>query len=237
MYRVAICDDEPVICAQIEDIILKYGKENLEEVDIEVFSSGEDLFKYTENEHGFDVIFLDIELKQMNGVEIGRRIREELEDEVTQLIYISAKQGYAMDLFSNRPLNFLIKPLNKDKIEKSLKQAMQLTRKRNLFHEFNVGKTHYKVPYKDIIYFESDDKKIRIITTTVTYECYGKLGEIRTGVPSRDFLQVHKSYLINYLYVTESQYDCIKIINDIQLPISQTYRKEVRDFLIKRRKG
>lgn len=237
MFRVAICDDEHAICSQIESIILSLQEDIFDKFDIEVFYSGEDLFRFILNEHKFDVIFLDIELKQMNGVEVGRRIREEMLDEVTQIIYISAKQSYAMDLFQTRPLNFLIKPINKEKIRKSLKLAMQLSGRCNLFFEFHVGKMYYRVPYKDIIYFESDDKKIRIISTENTYEFYGKLADINKGVPSKDFLLIHKSYLINYMYVSEAKYDSIKLSNEISLPISQTYRKEVRDFLIKRRKG
>lgn len=237
MFRVAICDDEHAICSQIESIILSLQEDIFDKFDIEVFYSGEDLFRFILNEHKFDVIFLDIELKQMNGVEVGRRIREEMLDEVTQIIYISAKQSYAMDLFQTRPLNFLIKPINKEKIRKSLKLAMQLSSRCNLFFEFHVGKMYYRVPYKDIIYFESDDKKIRIISTENTYEFYGKLADINKGVPSKDFLLIHKSYLINYMYVSEAKYDSIKLSNEISLPISQTYRKEVRDFLIKRRKG
>ncbi|WP_066715886.1 LytR/AlgR family response regulator transcription factor [Clostridium sp. Marseille-P299] len=237
MFRVAICDDEQAICSQIENIILNFQKEVFDKIDVEVFYSGEELCRFILNEHKFDVIFLDIELKQMNGVDLGRRIREEMHDEVTQLIYISAKQSYAMDLFQTRPLNFLIKPICKEKISKTLKLAMQLSSRCNLFFEFHVGKIYYRVPYKEIIYFESDDKKIRIISIDKTYEFYGKLADIKKGVPNKDFLLIHKSYLINYMYVSESQYDSIKFTNGVHLPISQTYRKEVRDFLIKRRKG
>lgn len=237
MYRVAICDDESYICSQIEDIIINYQKETMKEIDIEVFYSAEDLYRFIKEEHKFDIIFLDIELKQMNGVEIGRIIRQEIQDEATQLLYISSKQDYAMALFDNRPLNFLIKPLSKEKVEKYLQQAIEISEKSNLFHEFNVGKVHYKVPYKDIMYFESDDKKIRIITNTVTYECYGKLTEIKEVVPSTEFFYIHKSYLVNYLYVSEAQYERLKMTSGIYLPISQTYRKDVRDMLIKRRKG
>lgn len=237
MFRVAICDDERAICSHIESVILNFQESILDKFDIEVFYSGEDLCRYILNDHRFDIIFLDIELKQMNGVEVGKWIRDELLDEVTQIIYISAKQGYAMELFQTRPLNFLIKPINKEKIYKTLRLAMQLTNGCNLFFEFHAGKTYYRVPYKEIMYFESDDKKIRIISNDNVYEFYGKLADIRKGVPSKEFLLIHKSYLINYMYVSEAKYESVRLSNGKCLPISQTYRKEVRDFLIKRRKG
>ncbi|MDF2611653.1 MAG: LytTr DNA-binding protein [Lachnospiraceae bacterium] len=237
MFRVGICDDEQTICTQIENIILNYNNETSMRIDLEVFYTGEGLCEFIENEHTFDLIFLDIELKTTDGIEIGRKIRKEQNDDVTQIIYISAKQGYAMDLFENRPLNFLLKPLREEKIIKYLNEAMLLYKKYNLFFEFSIGKEFYKVPFKDIIYFVSHNKKINIITINRTYESYMKLDDIKRMLQDKDFLSIHKSYLVNYMYISESQHDNIKLTNGDNLPISQTYRKEVRDTLMNRRKG
>ncbi|MBO0545513.1 response regulator [Clostridium botulinum] len=65
MFKVAICDDEPVICGDIENVLLNYQKYNFEEIEIEVFYSGEELCRYMEKEQSFDLIFLDIEMKEM----------------------------------------------------------------------------------------------------------------------------------------------------------------------------
>jgi DNA-binding LytR/AlgR family response regulator len=237
MFRVAICDDQQEICSQIENIILDYRKDVAIEIDVEVFFTGEELCEFIEKEHDFDLIFLDIELGMIDGIEVARRIRQDMNDEITQILYISSKQSYAMDLFESRPLNFLVKPLSEERIIKYIKQAIQLCEKGNLLFEFRMGKIFYKVPYKDIIYFESNDKKIQIVTVKGGYEYYGKLSDIEQIVPNKDFLLIHKSYLVNYMYVSEAWYDTLKLSNGISLPISQTYRKEVRDILIKRRKG
>lgn len=62
----------------------------------------------------FDLIILDIELTEINGIAIGKYLREELNNQTTQIVYISSLRDYAMDLFAVRPLHFLIKPLKKD---------------------------------------------------------------------------------------------------------------------------
>jgi len=116
MFRIAVCDDHVQICTEIETIIRDSKKLKSYDIEIDIFHSGESLLGYIERNHNFDLLLLDIELQLMNGVEVGRKIREDQKDEITQILYISSKQSYAMELFDNRPLSFLIKPIDKDKL-------------------------------------------------------------------------------------------------------------------------
>ena len=237
MFRIAICDDEPEICSQIHEIISDYSQESHESIEIHPFCSGEELwFSMTEGLH-FDLIFLDIELKLLNGINIGKKIREELGDETVQIVYISSKQGYAMALFETRPLHFLVKPLNPEQIIQVVKKSQELNATMNQLFEFRVGNSYQKVPQREIIYFESIGKKIHIITTRGTLEFYGKLSEVCDSVPDNEFLLVHQSYLINYCYISEYQYEQLTLSNGASLPISQAYRKAVRERLLARKRG
>lgn len=74
----------------------------------------------------------------LNGVEVGKKIRDQLCNETSQIVYISGKDSYAMELFDVRPLNFLIKPLQKEKIEVVVRKAIDLVDKGNQFFEFNI---------------------------------------------------------------------------------------------------
>ena len=85
VFQIAICDDEQTICSQIEKIILNYFKTTPQKVKIEVFYSGERLCEFIEKEHSFDLIFLDIELERINGIEVGMKIREEMDNGVCQV--------------------------------------------------------------------------------------------------------------------------------------------------------
>ncbi len=236
MFRVAICDDEKTICSQIEKVILDYQKDCAEEIDVLTFSSGEELHKIIKDGQAFDLIFLDIELDKLNGIEVGKIIREELNDNITQIVYISANKDYAMELFENRPLNFLVKPICCEKIIKNLNVAINLHKNSNLFFEVYCNYNFTKIPYKKIMYFESNDKKINIITIDEKYEYYGKLSELKKEVKEKDFIQIHKSHLVNYQYIVEVSYEKIILTNGEELNISQSYRKEVRNNLKMRRK-
>ncbi len=69
----------------------------------------------------FGLIFLDIEMQYVNGIEAGKIIREKMKDELTKIVYISGSDNYAMELFQVRPLDFLIKPISKDYWEDNCK--------------------------------------------------------------------------------------------------------------------
>lgn len=236
MLKIAICDDDNYICTQVESILLDLSKNLSQRLEVEIFYSGESLFKFISSGVYFDMIFLDIELEKLSGVEVGKKIRDELNNETTQIVYISGKNSYAMELFDIRPLNFLIKPLQEEKIESVVKKALDLAERGNRVFEYKIGRVNNRVPIKNILYFESNGKKVRIAIRDAVYEFYDKLIEIEQRLDNQDFIPIHKSYLINYYHVIEYQYEYVKMSNDIILPISQRNRKSVRDRLLERRR-
>lgn len=108
MFKIAICDDEPIICSYIEKIIHDYSKSIAESIEVEVFFSGEELYKYLKNEINFDLIFLDIELSKLNGIDLGKKIREEMKNEIAQIVYISSKES-CYGSFSSKTSKFFNK--------------------------------------------------------------------------------------------------------------------------------
>lgn len=224
MFHIAICDDEVILCTQLEKYLEDYICRGI--VRTEVFYSADKLYEALLRGEYYDLIFLDIEFRLSSGVEIGHRIREELEDEKVQIVYISAKQSYAMELFSVRPLNFLVKPISERDVIDNVDKAIALSRIYGSFFEFKFGPDNHRIPYGSILYFESNNRKIYIHTKRDTKELYGRLNEIEAAAP-HTFIRIHQSYLINRMYVTYWNPEEIILINDCRLPVSQTYRKEM----------
>lgn len=115
MIRIAICDDEIGTCSDIENMILDFADSHALQIETEVFYSGETLYRFLKSECVFDLIFLDIQLLEMDGILVGKQIREQLKNEKVSIVYISSKETYAMHLFQVRPLDFLIKPITNEK--------------------------------------------------------------------------------------------------------------------------
>lgn len=157
MFRIAVCDDSEPILSQLNAVLYDYS--GPETIELEAFATGETLWHAISSGEYFDLIFLDIEMNLLSGIEVGRKLRNSLKNETTQIVYILTHQKYAMALFENRPLNFLIKPLDHEQVIKALKKALELAAKGNLTFEFSVGKDFYRLPFRDILYFQSENKK------------------------------------------------------------------------------
>lgn len=235
MLKIAICDDDKALCRQLKSILNKISENINEFFEISVFYTGEELCDILLSKKSFNVIFLDIELCEINGVEVGKKIREELNDELTQIVYISAKDSYAMELFDIRPLNFLVKPLKKEKIESVLKTARKVLGSNNQYFEYKIGNVNFNVSISDVLYFESSGRKVKIILKDDEKEYYGKLSEVEKKLKNSDFFSIHKSYLINYNYVIEYTYEYVKMSNNEILGISQNNRKAVREKLLQKK--
>ncbi|MDF2656242.1 MAG: LytTr DNA-binding protein [Bacillota bacterium] len=233
MFRIAICDDEQVICSQIENVILKYAAENNERVETQVFYSGEELIRFLKCGEGFDLLFLDIELKLINGVEVGRRIREEMDNQTMQIVYVSGKDTYFRDLFDVRPMHFLQKPVTEEDIIKDIRLGMKLSNKLGGIFVYRKGHEAYRKPVSDILYFESNNREVKMVTSDDEEVFYGKLDDVYEQVGKYHFMYIHKSYVVNYLYVKKFQYSEVTMSNMEVLPISQARRKMIRELQLK----
>lgn len=229
MYSVGICDDNDNICLQIKEAINEYSRKHAEVINVNIFKSGEEVYEFFLERNNVDLIFLDIELGKLNGVELGVKIRSEFKNENIQIVYISAKQNYAMELFQVRPMNFLVKPINSSHVSKMINKAIELNGK-NIFFSFRVGKNLHRRKIKDILYFESIGRKIKMVTINETLYFYDKLKYVLKNVKEYNFLLIHRSIIVNYQYITDFFYDQVVMSNLEALPISQSRRKAVRDF-------
>jgi len=232
ILKIAVCDDEPGTCSEIEEAVRSFAITYALKIQTEVFYTGEALYRYMKEESSFDLIFLDIQLTRLSGVDIGRMIREELGNEKTQIVYISSWQSYAMCLFAVRPMDFLIKPLSVEKIGNKIGQYLKLTRGQRDFYSFISGRSLCKVLYQDILYFQCDGKKIRVVQFGETREFYGRMRDVEEQMCKKGFWTIHKSFIINSNCVKEYRYDTVMMVNEDQLPISQRYRNEIRQKLL-----
>lgn len=230
MLKIAICDDDIFIRKELELIIQNYCEYLQYEYDVSSFCDAETLLKTISTFGNYDIIFLDIRLERMNGIEAGEIIRNVNHDERTKIIFISAIKDYVFDAFAARPLNYILKPLNKEKVERVIKKTIELIEEERGVFIYKSG--HYKLSLylSDIIYFESVLRKIQIITSTECKEFYGKISDLLEK-NLYNFIQIHRSYLINADQVYKYTYTSVKMKNGHELSISQNRRSEVMESL------
>jgi len=243
MITIAICDDETKIGAELECALTKILNNLNVKHEIDVFFAGEELCKKLEAKTHYDLIFLDIEFAkdELSGVEMGRLIRDNHKNNIVSIVYISWEKKYAMDLFDIRPLHFLVKPLNYEKLEKVIRTFLEIAGLWSGVLSYNIGYDTFKVPLKDILYLENQERKIILyLASGKSEEFYGSLKWVYEEQLKRfDFLFIHASYVVNYDYITTVEYSQLFLANkELPLPISKHRRNDVREsyFAITKRR-
>ena len=230
MFKIAVCDDVASVCNELKTMIMDMKNDLIcKEITIDTFYSGEALIDNIKEENLYDLIFLDIELGKINGVEVGHIIRKQMEDYVTKIIYISSKDIYDRQLFDVQPLHFLKKPIDSKKVFDDIQLAMKISEKENRNFEFKSFRNTIKVPYRDILYFESSGRKVFLMGTKNNYTFYGNIKDLEEVLP-KFFIHPNRSYFVNYEFVTCFKFEELIMTDGSIIPISRNKRKEIREL-------
>lgn len=232
MFRIGICDDDEQFTLQMENFVSEYANKNDISVEIHTFLNAEKLFLSIREDGPFEILFLDIELGDNTGIDIGKIIRSDLKNEIMQIVFISAKEEYALQLFDIRPMNFLIKPVDYQKVAYIMDEYERLFYRHNSYFTYNVGKRTYRMYENCILYFQSQGKKIQMVTLDGTEEFYGKLSDVVSQLNEQMFCIVHKSYVINLRYVAQYRSDSIVMVNGDEIPVSQSMKQKVKERIL-----
>ncbi len=233
MINIAICDDNINICSEIENILLEYKNENNVKFNIDIFNSGNKFLEYLTLGYTYDILFLDIQIGDLTGVDVGDFIRNKLKDRYMKIVYVSNFEKYAMKLFDLKPTNFLIKPLDKNKLKKVLNDMLYDLKIQSEEFIFSFKNVIFKIKYKDIIYFEKIklSKNIKLITTNNEYIFRDSLNKIQEILKSNDFIKINKSILVNFNHIKIFSPNKFKIIltNEEELPLSKNRIREIKE--------
>lgn len=233
MYKIAICDDETCTCHELEQMLRESSLMSNPGLEIDVFYSGENLIAYLKNGVQYDFVILDIELVQLNGVDVGKYIREINHDFHTQIIFISSKDSYAMRLFAVSPLDFLIKPVSPEALMTVIKRGIAVLVDSGVFFVCKCGKEHIVLNCNEILYLTSDKRVINVVCKDGIVRYYGKLSQETEKLPDC-FLQIHSSYIINLNAVRKSGKDYVLMNNGEIIRITRKYSDKFKEKVLLR---
>ncbi len=184
------------------------------------------------NHNIYDIIFINTELKKMDGKQLGKCIRKKYWVDVVAIVYVSSKISKIVQLLEVMPSGFIQKPFKQKELYNVLNNVISAIEKHKLkVFSFRVAGVTYKVPLHEILYFESRNKVIDVYTITEKKSFYSTLCGIEAELESQEFLHIHKSYLVNGRHIIQYSYDKVTLTNHVELPISQTRRKKIKSML------
>lgn len=227
MIRIAICDDEEVIVSQIETILFDIcNKENIQ-IEVDGFYSGIALEKEIHNGTAYDLLYLDIHMKNGDGITAAENIRK-VDDNVL-IIYVSGYDKYAIELFRLDVFAFVKKPIDLISFSNTFLQANQKIGSRRSYFIYHFRSQEYKVLCDSILYFESNGRKINIHMKNGEDVFYnGKLSDVEKQLSGGKvpFLRIHQSYLVNYHNIKCRSRADVTLVDGTFLPISEDRKKE-----------
>ena len=182
------------------------------------------LYSYISSTPDVDLVFLDIELPGINGATVGNSIRNKLRQNDLQIVYISSKTNYAMQLFEARPFDFLVKPIRTERLTSLFEKYIQIYGNSEIYYEFHHSKADYRIPLSKILYFCCDNKLINVVTDKDIYSHYGSIKAIHGKYEKLGFWSVHNSYIVNIKYSDKITDNEILMCNGDLIPVSRKYK-------------
>lgn len=221
--KIAICDDEPAVGILISEIIQK--KFQSLDLVIRLFTTGEELTATLEKtSKNFDLIFLDIEMPGLSGIDIAKELKRCKED--TKFAFVTSHDEYALAGYEVSAFRFIKKPIEETKILEVITALMEEKKlQRKITLEFN-GVTSV-IPLKDIIYVEAQRQNVKVVTANNIFCERLTLTEFQKRLNDDTFYSSHRSYLVNLAFVVGIGTD-VYLANGEKIPLSRMRRKNFK---------
>lgn len=225
--KIAVCDDDRLLTGEIDGQLQKIREKTGISFETDIFFDGETLWEAIEKNDSYDIVYLDIEMKNMDGITVARKIRDR--DPYAILIFVSSYDSYYEQLFEVEPLRFLHKPIDPEKFEEYFRVAYKkLTSLEDRLH-FEFNKRLYQIPYRDIVYMESRRRVIHLFGKNgEEYRFYKKMKDLLEEISHTGnmFIRVHCSYVVNYYYIKSLSSTEVELLTGEKLPVSGEYKNE-----------
>lgn len=230
VLKIAICDDEPEICQDIERRIREIEGNGMF-LDIRQFLSGEELLESIGQGQRYHIIFLDYEMQGIDGRRTGVEIRERYKDLECLLIYVSSHEHMVIQLLDADIFRFIVKPIHQEHFRKVYSKARDRVVNPGQTFCIKTGWEKISVSKNDIFYVVSDGRKVCLTTKSGSYSMYARLDEVAKEFeyPGSSFIRIHKSYLINFIHCQELTAKKVIMKNGTTLEVSRGYRESYKN--------
>ena len=227
MINVAIVEDQKKEADLLCACLRRYSEQHKENFDIAVFENGiEFLTKYQAN---FDIIFMDIELPDMNGMSVAHKLRSI--DNSSILIFVTNISKYAINGYEVGAMDYILKPLNYPAFELKINKAVASCKKNrdNKIH-ISTREGYRNISASSIIYIESRGHRIEFHTENGEYIEYGTMKNLESLLPETMFFRCNSCYIINFSFISSYNGYTVKVGNE-ELIISRARKKQFMEKL------
>ena len=229
--KIAIVDDEKKQTDYLAGLVIDWAKIAPAVVSVRTFPSSEAfLFEY-EEDRSVDVLLLDIEMGDMDGISLARRVRKE--GRILQIVFITGYFEYMSDGYEVSALHYLLKPATKEKLFPVLDRATENLAARQLSLVVASAGQTLRIPLPDIAYIEASSNYSRIATSHAEYRAKIPISELENRLDDT-FFRCSRSFIVGLRYVRKISKTAVTIEGGLELPLSRDRYDDINRALIDR---
>lgn len=228
-WIIAVCDDEKVYREQVMAALTEYRTKQNMRFEIIEYTSGKELIKQCdENYMPFNMVFLDVDMPGMNGVEAAQKLRDY--SEVTAICFVTSYENYAYEAFGVNAVDYIVKPIMYDRLERIMMKAAgwyrihkeRLEAEKRFVEIHKAGETEI-VDSRDLLYVEKRRNQCILHFTDRSMECYDTLSNLYERLDKTIFCYCHQGYLVNFYQIKEIRDNTAFLSREIFIPVSRKY--------------
>ncbi|MCH5315607.1 MAG: response regulator transcription factor [Eubacterium sp.] len=226
MFNIAIIEDDKNFSAMLNESILKFGAEKNLSFNISVFESIENFL--IPRQDSFDIVFFDIELPGMNGMDGAKKFRSMDTDAV--IIFITSLSKYAVNGYEVDAMDYMVKPITYNNFSLKLEKAIRKTESRQYKTIYIHAKDGVrKVRSIDVYFLEVRGHNLTVHTDNGSVDASGSLSEFEEELRPYNFSRCNSCYLVNMRAIVRIDGMSIWLRNGEELAISRRKKKEFLD--------
>lgn len=231
---IAICDDEPDDLNELEDMTKELLEANKIFCGISRFGDAVSLLSSIENGAKFDILLLDVMMKNLNGIELAASLRSQGND--ASIIFISTSREMALSGYEVSAARYLAKPVQREKLQEALLYCFRtrLAQKEILLPTTDGQR---RIVISDLIYIEPWNRGTRLVLVSGECRTGAKISELERMLPKERFAFCHRTLLVNLAYVQSIRYCELTLKNGQTLPVSKYRQAQLKESLLRYLRG
>jgi len=228
--KIVICEDDDVFSEQLVKYINEWAK--AKEIFVETFTyiTAERFLYEWEDSEDYDIIFLDIKMGKMSGMDLAKFVRKTNTD--IPIVFTTSTKEYVLKGYSVAAMQYLLKPIKKEDCFDCLSKVFQSNRIKKYYLLNDIEKT-VKIPSTEIISISMFSHTATMVTTTKKYEFRKTISQILEELDDKLFVKCHKSFIINIRHIESFSKKYVTMSNGEEIPLSKDIADKINDMFVK----
>lgn len=230
MIHIAVCDDEKRVLDEICNKVCNAFSDINCPAEIFKTDNPFELVEHIKN-NTIDALFLDIDMPSLSGINIAQFLLDSNANIL--LVFVTSHDALVYQSFRYHPFGFIRKSHFDEEIGTVVNSIADELQKRNEHFSFKTNEGFFKVPFADILYFESESNYINLYCVDNQYKFRGTITSLENELSAKGFIRTHKGFLVNQQHIFAIKGDDIKLSNKRLLPIGRTNRESVKKAILR----